>query len=435
MAQWSHAPCSCAHREVAGARLKRDRPWSGSWVRSGSRPRSSDDRRSSRPSRGSSSGCPARPGEHRHSVGEAGIGKTSHVGEAASSGPATEAPRILRSAPAESEREPDPGRADRPAGRGLLRRPADTLPAVQRHALEIAVLRAEPTGQLPDQRTLSVATATLLRQLARDGPLIIAIDDLQWLDDATVIDPGLCRPAARGPADRPSCWRGRGYASAARRLTLVDAVPAGTTGPPANSGRCHSPHCTSCSWRGSAARSRGSPSSGSRRPRAATRSTRSRSPGAGRRRIRASRAGRAAADPGTLGAPGRGAYRRLPAATRSALVLVAVAAEPTVEALGRAEPGARAALGPACDAGVATLDRASVRFTHPLLGQAVIAGRSRPSSGAAHARSRARRATEEVRARHLGRRNRGPESERRGGARGGRGHGTRRAARRSTRRP
>ena len=33
------------------------------------------------------------------------------------------------------------------------------LPSVQRDALEIALLRAEPTGRLPDERTLSVATS------------------------------------------------------------------------------------------------------------------------------------------------------------------------------------------------------------------------------------------------------------------------------------
>ena len=40
-----------------------------------------------------------------------------------------------------------------------------SLPDPQRHALEIALLRVAPSGTLPDQRTLSVALAGLLRLL------------------------------------------------------------------------------------------------------------------------------------------------------------------------------------------------------------------------------------------------------------------------------
>ena len=72
--------------------------------------------------------------------------------------------RVLRSAPAESERSLTLG--------GLTDVLSEVgpvglapLPEVQRHALEIALLRAAPSGQLPDQRTLSVATASLLRSL------------------------------------------------------------------------------------------------------------------------------------------------------------------------------------------------------------------------------------------------------------------------------
>jgi predicted ATPase len=63
---------------------------------------------------------------------------------------------------------------------------AALLPDPQRRALEVALLRADPARTPSDQRALSVATATLLRELAdRQGPVLIAIDDVQWLDDSS----------------------------------------------------------------------------------------------------------------------------------------------------------------------------------------------------------------------------------------------------------
>ena len=52
----------------------------------------------------------------------------------------------------------------------------------QRRALEIALLRAEPGGCPPDQRAVSVAAVAVLRHLAQAGPLVVAVDDVQWLD-------------------------------------------------------------------------------------------------------------------------------------------------------------------------------------------------------------------------------------------------------------
>ena len=56
------------------------------------------------------------------------------------------------------------------------------LPAPQRKALESALLRAESEKLRPDQRAVSLASLATLRGLASSGPLIIAIDDVQWLD-------------------------------------------------------------------------------------------------------------------------------------------------------------------------------------------------------------------------------------------------------------
>ena len=62
----------------------------------------------------------------------------------------------------------------------------DELPTPQRVSLEVALLRA-PAGPVGiEARTVASATATVLRALARRGPVVVAIDDLQWLDDASL---------------------------------------------------------------------------------------------------------------------------------------------------------------------------------------------------------------------------------------------------------
>jgi DNA-binding CsgD family transcriptional regulator len=61
------------------------------------------------------------------------------------------------------------------------------LPSPQRHALALALLEEEPGARPVDQRAISAATLSVLRVLAGNGPVLVAIDDLQWLD----------RPSAR----------------------------------------------------------------------------------------------------------------------------------------------------------------------------------------------------------------------------------------------
>jgi DNA-binding CsgD family transcriptional regulator len=56
------------------------------------------------------------------------------------------------------------------------------LPAPQQRALDAALLRAEVEGAPPDQRAVAVASLGVLRALAASGPVILAIDDVQWLD-------------------------------------------------------------------------------------------------------------------------------------------------------------------------------------------------------------------------------------------------------------
>jgi DNA-binding CsgD family transcriptional regulator len=56
------------------------------------------------------------------------------------------------------------------------------LPAPQRGALEVALLRAAPTRQPIDPRTVAAGVLSLLRAIAAKTTLVLAIDDAPWLD-------------------------------------------------------------------------------------------------------------------------------------------------------------------------------------------------------------------------------------------------------------
>jgi DNA-binding CsgD family transcriptional regulator len=69
----------------------------------------------------------------------------------------------------------------------------EMLPALsgpQRTALAVALLRQEPQGRCVDQRAVSAAMLSVLRRLVLTGPVLVAVDDLQWLDrsSAAVVD-------------------------------------------------------------------------------------------------------------------------------------------------------------------------------------------------------------------------------------------------------
>ena len=69
------------------------------------------------------------------------------------------------------------------------------LPVPQRRALGAALLRSEPVeGVAPDPRAVATGLLTLLERLAEVRPLLVAVDDLQWLDRSSA---GALRFAAR----------------------------------------------------------------------------------------------------------------------------------------------------------------------------------------------------------------------------------------------
>ncbi|MDX6727391.1 MAG: hypothetical protein QOK49_2196 [Baekduia sp.] len=112
--------------------------------------------------------------------GEAGIGKTTlwELGVAAARAAGW---RVLTASPADGERGlAFAGLTD------LLAEDADTvlprLPEPQRDALGVALLLTAPRADPPDQRAVSVAAVGALRTLAADHPVVVAVDDVQWLD-------------------------------------------------------------------------------------------------------------------------------------------------------------------------------------------------------------------------------------------------------------
>jgi hypothetical protein len=75
------------------------------------------------------------------------------------------------------------------------------LPAPQRRAIDVALLRAEPGAEGSLRRAVAVATLGVLRLLARDAPTIVAIDDVQWRSRLCGREAHADRGARRG-ADR-----------------------------------------------------------------------------------------------------------------------------------------------------------------------------------------------------------------------------------------
>jgi DNA-binding CsgD family transcriptional regulator len=57
-----------------------------------------------------------------------------------------------------------------------------TLPEPQRQAMDVVLLRAGAGHGVTDQRATGAALLSVLARLSQDGPVLLAIDDVQWLD-------------------------------------------------------------------------------------------------------------------------------------------------------------------------------------------------------------------------------------------------------------
>lgn len=65
-------------------------------------------------------------------------------------------------------------------------RAMDSLPGPQRRALDVALLRADPGDEPVADRALATAVRSVLVHMSEAQPVLIALDDLQWLDAASV---------------------------------------------------------------------------------------------------------------------------------------------------------------------------------------------------------------------------------------------------------
>jgi DNA-binding CsgD family transcriptional regulator len=59
------------------------------------------------------------------------------------------------------------------------------LPEVRRVAVDRVLLRASSEGPITDQHVVAAAFASVLDRLAVDAPVLVAIDDVQWLDSSS----------------------------------------------------------------------------------------------------------------------------------------------------------------------------------------------------------------------------------------------------------
>ena len=336
--------------------------------------------------------------------------------------------RILRSAPAESERTPHPRRADRRPRRGRCRRPRAaargpaTRPRDRAPARRAVGPAAGPAHAVGGDREPAPGPRHRVDRPPRDRRRPVARRGFG-------LDPCLCDPAPRRPAGGRAPRRARDADRADARADRGRAA-----------GAARAPPC-----RADAAGGAASAVPGPLRPVVPAARARADRGGVRRQSVLRARdrplargvaggpdAGRAARHPGDAQRAHRGADRRASDGHRAALLLAAVAIEPTLETLRRADPDAPAALPPAIAAGIVSVDRR----IDPVRASAAGPGRDADGEpGGAAGRPRGPRPNRDVRRRASPpprRRHRGSRRDRRRGARGGRGQrpSTRRDARR-----
>ena len=115
-----------------------------------------------------------------HLEGEAGIGKTT-LWKRVVAGARTRSYHVLVSRPVDSETQ----LAFAALGDLLEDIPTEAmsgLPEPQRRALEVALLRTEAEGPAPLPRAVALGLLGVLRSLTASRPVLVAVDDVQWLD-------------------------------------------------------------------------------------------------------------------------------------------------------------------------------------------------------------------------------------------------------------
>jgi DNA-binding CsgD family transcriptional regulator len=327
--------------------------------------------------------------------GEAGIGKTVVLREVLQAA-RDRSYRVLSCAAVEAE-----AKLSYTALTDLLASVTDdemaSMRSPQQHALEVALLRAEPGEARADRRALSVALVSLLQELARRETLIVAIDDARWLDRASA---AALTFAVRRLDDAPI------GIIVSTRPGEEDAVPLGLDDAIAAERRIHlavAPLTTAALFQVM------QQTLDTRMPRPLLLRVHGQSGGNpfyALELVRALVASRqplvAATDlplPETLAGVARRRLDALPPDGRDALLVIAAAGAPT-PALVSTVTGAEA-LAEAVAAGVVTVDADRVRFAHPLLGSAAYAAADAPRRREVHGRLAELLEQPEERARHL----------------------------------
>lgn len=263
------------------------------------------------------------------------------------------------------------------------------LPELQRNALEVALLRSAPDGPALDARLVATALLTLLRELARTTPVLLALDDAQWLDGPTAgvltfairrLDP---EPVGVVCATRPHA-AGLGLLDSVERDKVrrvrVGPLALGALGQVIADRLGHSlprPVLTRI-----AQASRGNPFYALEVALLVVDEN-----GAADTRLPVPD------DVRTLAAS---RVAELPAATQRALLRAAVLAEPTTRAIDAAP------LAPAEERGIVRIDeRGRIAFVHPLFAAAISASASAAQRRAAHRAAAEHVGDPEQRARHL----------------------------------
>jgi DNA-binding NarL/FixJ family response regulator len=116
-------------------------------------------------------------------AGGPGIGKTT-LWETAIAVARTRGLRVLTARPSDAEAQ-HPFLALADLFDGVDTSALAGVPAPQLRALEVALLRAEPEGSPPEPHAIALGCLSALRSLAGAEPLVVAIDDVQWLDPAS----------------------------------------------------------------------------------------------------------------------------------------------------------------------------------------------------------------------------------------------------------
>jgi DNA-binding CsgD family transcriptional regulator len=329
--------------------------------------------------------------------GTAGIGKSTLL-DAVADAARNRSVGVLRCGPGDHE-----SRLSFAALRDLLEHVYDEiatkLPAPQRRALAVALLREEPEAAV-ERGAVSAAFLTLLRERSKTGRVLVVVDDLQWLDRPTAAALAFATRRLRDePVGFVFSFRSDGSGRVAfglDRALSPERMQRITLGP-------LSLGALQAMFRARLGRSW---------PRPLLRRIHENSAGNPFFALEIARAlERDSVSPGSplpvpadLGELLRARIDVLPLVTRSALLAASASSQPTPDLVAAASGlnvGAHDALAAAERAGVIEIEAGQVRFTHPLLASAVYAGASTEKRRAVH-RALAHLATDpEERARHL----------------------------------